>query len=355
MILDSVRESSMNRFYNTAIDETADVTPVDYSSCLTVDEAAMCALIETMNEYDAYEQAVMEAEMEFIQENGVEPIYEEAALASIAEKAVGLVKEWLGRILGVINRFMKEVAAKLAMAKTKLLKPNADKLAKAKDNWVTEWDFEDYDYTDIDNTIRMDLIAANVETASAVQKYGVEPDNVSVKSIKAAALGSKIKVNDSYVKKLNPIEVISGFKSGVEGIKAQEKEAKKVANEVIKQIKAAAKEDGKDEKKVWKSMIKDVSKINTINTNLVTAKLSLLMGKLNQAYKIAGIMLRSNSKAGTKVNDANAKAAKAADAAGEKLANGAESVKKAAGNVANNAKNAASDLKSKFGKKKEDK
>ena len=375
MILDSVRESSTNRFYNTAIDETADVTPVDYSSCLTVDEACMCALVETMNEYDAFEQAVMEAEIEYVQENGVEPIYEKADIKHIVNSGVALVKEWLGRILGVIDRFMKEVAAKLATMKTKLIKPNADKLAKGE--WDEKWNFEDFDYNNISNVLETELVNGNAlefkneddgatnaynfehNINTAVGKYGADRySELTVKLIKEKALGKKITINKSYVGNgAKFVSIVSGFAQGVKAIKDQEKQCKTVAAELIKQIKSVVeantknmdKADVKAEKDTWSTAITLAKKINVLNTTIVTAKLSLLMGQLNQAYKICGIMVRSASTVGTKVNNANAAvagaakkgaetASKAANAAKEKGAEAVDAVKNAGSKVVDGAK-----------------
>lgn len=324
MIIDSYME---NGFYTTGsvVAELADITPVDYSSCATVDEACMTAYLEMVNEYNAFETSIREAEIAFVQENGVAPVYEAASIKEMVNAAIEHVKAWAAKMYGVLDRFMKEVASKLQLARTKIFKGNKEKFDKGA--WKSEWDFEDYNYTNVTtDAMKTPLINAkdisgyadekniNDHINSILKLYGVDIDHCTTKDIREAVLGKKINVNKAYIDKIDPLGTIKDYSKGLAAVKEERKKVSKTANEIIKEIKSLIKDDTKtDEKAVYNRAIKAVGKINGMNSILITAKLSMLMGKLNQAYKICGIMYRSSGKVGSKVNDMGAKLRKKGD------------------------------------------
>lgn len=317
MILTSISEAQ-NRFYDT-FDECAGLEPYDYSHCLTVDEACMEALQETQYEYAAFERAIYEAEVEYVQENGTAMVYTEASIGEMVEKAVDAVKTWLKRILGVLDRFMHEVASKIQLMRTKIFRGNKQKIEAGK--WQSSWDFKGIDYygNGVDDFLKSPLEDASQFDASSryeVKKIGrvatLSGDNdFSIRDWKEDHF-KEITINESYVKKLNPLNMIrNGYADGLKAVKDEKKAATKAANELIKQIKKTRDSDAGNSddkvKDVYNTAIKYVGKINALNTNIITLKLTILMGRLNQAYKCAGILTRSNGKIGKKINDAGGK------------------------------------------------
>lgn len=301
MIIDSYMENGFYSTDNSMVAELADITPVDYSSCATVDEACMTAYLETVNEYNTFETALREAEIAYVQEHGVAPIYEAANIKELANQAITKVKEWVAKMMGVLDRFMKEVAAKIAAARTSLFKGNQEKFAKG--TW--SGDLEDYNYLKADNMLQAGLINVDAsklgkddiesEINSQLNKYGVTLSDCTVKNIREKALGKKEKLDETYAK--NAIVIIQGgFKHGLESINKQKKDVKDSAGKIIKAIKDVAKDASKDEKKVYRTAITAAGKINSTNNILISAKLSIMMGYLNQSYKIAGMMYRSARK-----------------------------------------------------------
>lgn len=320
MILTSISEAQ-NRFYD-GIDECAGLEPYDYSHCLTVDEACMEALQETQYEYDAFERALYEAEVEYVQENGTAMVYTEASVGEMVSKAVDAVKEWLKRILGVLDRFMHEVASKIQLMRTKIFRGNKQKIEAGK--WNAAWNFKGTDYfgNGVDKFLETPLVGSGeggllgsykINSRSNV-KYAadtrLDPKDISIRDWKEDHF-KEITIDEAYVNQLKPLETIrSGYAEGLTKVKKQKDAAKKAANELIKQIKKVRSEDSSADdnaKKIYNDAIKAVGKTNAMNTSIITLKLTILMGRLNQAYKCAGILTRSNGKIGKKINDAGGK------------------------------------------------
>lgn len=315
MIIDSYME---NGFYtaDSVIEELADITPVDYSSCATIDEACMTAYLETVSEYNIFENALRDAEISYVQENGTTPIYEAVNIKELAGQAIGHVKAWVAKMMGILDRFMKEVAAKIATARTKIFKGNQEKFDKG--SWTSDMEYDDYDYveavTGSGNIIDAPLIdatqifedAADYKNTGKVgahvisllhRDYNLSTDGgINVTDIRDSNL-KKVTINAAYVSKMAPIQVINGgFKNGLATVKKEKQKINKSASNTIKAIKRAASGKEKDEKKVYNQTVKAVGFVNSTNNILISAKLSLLTGYLNQAYKIAGMMYRSGRK-----------------------------------------------------------
>ena len=313
MIIDSYMENGFYSTSNSVVAELANITPVDYSSCATVDEACMTAYLEMAGEYGAFETALREAEIAYVQEHGVAPVYEAANIKELVNQAIEHVKSWVAKMMGILDRFMKEVAAKIATARTKIFKGNKEKFDKG--TWTSEMDFEDYDYDTATKIFDKPLVDAeeiftsafgfveedhaSKEIAKFVAKhYNVdESTTVSVKSIKDKWL-KKTTIDADYIKYVDVVDVIqNGYKNGLEKIKKTKADVNKSAAKTIKAIKDVAKKsDNKEEKKIYNKTIKAVSSVNSLNSILISAKLSIAMGWLNQAYKIAGMMYRSARK-----------------------------------------------------------
>lgn len=323
MILTSISEAQ-NRFYD-GIDECAGLEPYDYSHCLTVDEACMEALQETQYEYDAFERALYEAEVEYVQEHGAAMVYTEASVGEMVEKAVDAVKEWLKRIMGVLDRFMHEVASKIQLMRTKIFRGNKQKIEAGR--WQSSWDFKGIDYyaESVKKFMASPLIGSgekglgfkDIKTRAMVGLAGHVLDgkskgtDFSIRDWKEDNL-KETTIGEAYVNELKPLDMIrNGYADGLKEVKKQKDAAKKAANELIKNIKEVRSND-KDSaddkaKDTYKFAINAIGKINAHNTSIITLKLTILMGRLNQAYKCAGILTRSNGKIGKKINDAGGK------------------------------------------------
>lgn len=198
------------------------------------------------------------------------------------------VKSWLSKILGIIDKFTKEVTATLQVIRTKLIKPNIDKLKNAK--WQDHCKFEDYDYRKIDKFINSPLPDIKSKGPNdydrASDDHGTNRIFLEYKNRKEVyekVLGDKIIIDAKYVSDIEPLKVIQSFSKEYTQIKMQENESNKFAKEMLKEL------NKKDGHSIDQIQCELTLKFNSF---IVPIKLSLIMRKLNQAYKIVKILAK---------------------------------------------------------------
>lgn len=331
-------------FGNDMFDELAGIQPADYSDCETVAEACFRAMEEDAVNWANFDRALALNELNYLRENGEEIVYEEEDNRNLLQKGIDLIKSWFSKVMGAIQKFMSQVSAKLASA-TKWLGVNKKKLVSGM-KWPEGKSFEDFDYKKgsvIKSDEKYNFLYANasdnpfsdMNDASDIEKINRDTTsrvnakisgwisgnamigsgngessivNVTVNDIKKNLIGEKkIKIDGSYMDSKTAANTITTFSDGIKAINVTKNDAKKVANQMIKNIKELEKKlkgnagKDKDQKnkitQIAHIALKTVSKINAANSTLLTAKLIVMTGYLHQAQKIARIYLGQASSA----------------------------------------------------------
>lgn len=327
-----LNESSIN-------DMTAGIKPTDYSMCESSMEACYQMMSEVSTNENNFIKAVALKEMTYFQENGVEIVYEEGGLKALLDKAVAIVKSWFSKVMGVLQRVMTQIGAQLANI-TKSFGPNIKKLEGTM-TFPADKAFKDYNYLEAFTKIAnvkficeggpnpFAMIGKGGEDSYARTLSGLDDaardfvasgKDITVANIKEKFLGNKDSNIDGSVYSVGICKAaVTGFKTGIDAINKKRKGAKDVTNAMIKELKAAEKEqnselkgkENKDSRKANSGMIgayiTAVNHINAANSALLTASLSILIGHLNQAKKCTGIYLSSAKK--DKKDEATAKKA----------------------------------------------
>lgn len=239
---------------------------------------------EGLSFYESCIQMYTELMYEF--ESGREILSE-----SLQTKLSYRIKSWLSKILGIIDRFTKEVTATLQVIRTKLIKPNIDKLKNAK--WQDHCKFEDYDYRKIDKFINSPLPDIKSKGPKDYDRARGEHGTNHIfleyknrKEVYEKVLGDKITIDAKYVSDIDPLKVIQSFSKEYTQIKMQERESNKFAKEMLKEL------NKKDGHSIDQTQCELTLKFNSF---IVPIKLSLIMHKLNQAYKIVKILARNGA------------------------------------------------------------
>lgn len=296
------------------------VTPADYSSCTSYMEAAFQCMQECEINWNTLNERLAMNELAYLQENGREIVYEEEAKQNLIQKGIELVKSWLSKILGVLKKFAAEISARVA----NMTKTLGNKKLTADATWPADAKVNDYDYnkaaaaikslsfinfkgdfsTNEDLHGQADLVDSGIY--STVQTWtGEKGATASVKQIKDKVLGSKVDITGTGTySAANVIAVITKFSDGIKAVNDDAARAKQTANEMIKSLKAIkpSRKEMKDddakngEAKVIHAALSNITKINALNTTLVTAKLNILVGQLNLNKKIASIFLKNSKK-----------------------------------------------------------
>jgi len=299
-----------------AVDYTADVTPYDYSKCVDFQEAAFQSIMECETNWNNLHQNLVINELNYLRENGVEFIYEAVNIKGLISKGVAMIQAWLGKVYGVIEKFMVTIRSKIT-GTIKAIPVKKDELAKMtkfdKDKGkVTKWndfqkalavmdkmDFADMGSVDV---LSKDRVADNAKdsstwVSSVAKDWGVPADNITVKSL-----------YDVMCKETSLIapkaawcaEVIFTYKDAIKRINAAKNEAKNSANSLIKNLKSFEKEAGKDDAEVANNVhtcLAAITKINSMNTTLLTAKLKCMIDTYNFAVSIARGYIAAERKA----------------------------------------------------------
>lgn len=320
MILTS---SMMGINENAMIDETAGIKPADYSN-YGIEEACYQMMMEDATNWNNLTKAIALKEMTYFQENGVEIVYEAFEIKKIVGQATETIKKWFSKVMGVLQSAMTRVSATLANI-TKTWGPNIKKLKDGM-KFPDDKRFEDYNYAAANEKIsavhflyedaaenpftqggasaaargnNSDKVSSTVED---FVKKNCDGDTCTANAIKTKYLGAKVKIGGDVYSTSMCAEAVTGFKAGIKSINEMKNGAKKVVNQMIKDLKAAekserdgmSKEDKKNAAKELGNILAIVSKVNGINSALLTAKLSIMVGYLNQAKKCTGIYLAAN-------------------------------------------------------------
>lgn len=320
-----------HKFLEESTDIVNDVKIADYSNCSSYMEAALRCMQECDTNWGRFNDHIMKNEVEYFQENGVEIVYESEGIKKIITNGVAIIQSWLSKVLGVLHKFAVEMSAKVANM-TKMI--GISKNATA-DKWPEGKSINDYNYNAAAKTIegfnfiaseassnlfafqgdKADFVKSGKYVESAMLKSGIkqwtgeEKASCTVQEIKSHVLGDKIDItgNTSGYSFAEAKEVVTKFKSGINSVNKDAKDAKRVAANMIKSINAFGKEafssfDKKDTegKNAFAGNVHAalslVSAINSANNTLVTAKLSILVGQLALNKKVISVYLKSAKK-----------------------------------------------------------
>lgn len=339
-------------------DECSDVVPADFSGYSLI-EACYKILEEDATNWNNMIQSAAMLELQYLKENGVEIVYEEEEMVgekgSWLSKAKAAVTSWLSKILGMIKNAGTTLMSHAANALKNI--GVSQKLTTAK--WPEGKSFTTPDYFKARQAVdAIDLIknfsvdgegsdTLPAELAAAIKKASGKDGSCSSTDIKKHMLADKSLTVNGNVKYDACIQVLNAYKSEAKAIREMQKEAKDTANAILKRLnlsKKAFKEDSKS----FGVAIKLLGKINAFNTNLVTAKLSIHIGEVMLASKIAAVYTRAagvkavKDKAGDTSKAVKDKAGEAADAVKGAKDKAGDAIKK---NVAKVTKSDAKDDK----------
>lgn len=334
MILTADYNSMYEGVCSIAMDECSDVRPVDFSGYSLL-EATYKILEEDATNWNNIIQSAAIFELQYLKENGVEVVYEEDEIAgekgSWISKIVETIKSWLSKIMGMIQSAFTSIASAASKAidavknlglNTKLTNPTwpSGKTVKsinyfaAKGRIANIGLITDFGIGKDDSGAEAGVRAAsNLEIylddlKTAVKKAsGKDGTSCSAKDIKNYVAGTtesdfRGTGTGAYDK---CVAVLERYRKNAEDLKKSQKEVKDTANKLIKNVKAAKKVYTNDSKAIGET-IKVISQINAFNTNLVSAKLSIMMGEVMLARKIVSVFTSANKKS-SKSSDGEAR------------------------------------------------
>lgn len=229
---------------------------------------------------------------------------EESHKESFLKKIERIMKEWVNKVGTAIKRFATEMSVKITKIRSSAI------LKKKDDTWGNtipkEKEFSSFDYKGAMSKIKeMEFVPFRVITLETgkdtvsighsgfdkVKKWcGEEKYVVSVKEIKEYALGEKEKtINHSYISFDECIKEIESFDKYITDIKKEETDARKLVEDGIKEAK-----------KVMLNMKESPQlrpqQVIAANNALLTAKISITVGYINQLLKIVHIYQTSKAK-----------------------------------------------------------
>lgn len=327
----------INNAYAYGLNESdiSNVKPTDYSSCTSYMEAAFMCMQECETNWNTFNQRLAMNELAYLEENGVEIVYEEEAKQGLVQKGVALIQSWLSKVLGVLRKFASEISAKAAEL-TRWIGISKKRLEGKSIVWPEGAKVEDFNYLngykEMGTLGFIRFYKGFADNGSAADKVGENSSKetanwggTTVKEIKDKLIGTeKVTYSKANVPSASDVfENINGIKGVVKVVNAMAADAKKTANDLIKELKAMtpSQKDRKDneeknnEAKAIHASIAAVNKANALNTTLLTAKLNVLTGYVALNRKFAGVYLKADSKANKDANKAEKDAKKAADKA----------------------------------------
>lgn len=118
MYMDLILESENGYGYDGVSAETMDEidnieVPSFTESALSPYELVSKSLYEFVQEHVGMSQAITRAEVNYIKENGVEPLWEASDSENIFQKFINMVKKLIGSITGAFDKLMKAVETKV--------------------------------------------------------------------------------------------------------------------------------------------------------------------------------------------------------------------------------------------------
>lgn len=259
-----------NNFFNEDVEEI-EVTPADYSKCLSFSEACYTAMMEDYKNWDNFEKSIIYYEVSAA-EVGERVKYTGRQIKAMGERVIEMLKKFAEKIMGVLLTWRQRVNGFITKLSLNVV---------GKDHKAESEEFDDYDWTNIVATVGgLPYVKASqvntVESVTAEAKKWVPGNSdISASNILSKYMGEKSKRTVSYSQISSSI---SRVKSGVQSYYNEQLDVKheidKEIKEINKKVKEADKNMDDDAVKKFKEKIDAYKEANHVNFVLMNAKLN---------------------------------------------------------------------------------
>lgn len=265
-----------NSFFNENDVEEIEVTPADYSKCLSFSEACYTAMMEDYKNWDNFEKAIIYYEVSAA-EVGERIKYTGRQIKAMGERVIEMLKKFAEKVMGVLLTWRQRVNGFIGKLSLNMV---------GKEHKNASEEFDDYDWR---------TILGKVDKISYIKSWMVMEGGMVEDRVKAFAktwvagnaditasniveniMGEKGKRSETYAAISKDI---AGVKSQVQSYYNDQLDVKhsidKCIKEVQKNLKEADKEMDDDKVKGFKDRIDGMKLANSYNFTLMSAKLNV--------------------------------------------------------------------------------
>ena len=293
-----------NNFFNENDVEEIEVTPADYSKCLSFSEACYTAMMEDYHNWDNFEKSIIYYEVSAA-EVGERIKYTGRQIKAMGERVIEMLKKFAEKVMGVLLTWRQRVYGFIGKLSLNMI---------SKEHKDASEEFDDYDWKDIVSKIGEGYTYISVtikkspeeveSTAKNMWLKGASKHDLSASNIISDVMGEKSKRSVKYSEISSELAKV---KTTVQTYYNKQLEVKhnidKQIKEVQKDLKQADKDMNDDKVKEFKNKIDTYKEMNRCNFILMTAKLNAY----NEYVKFLGKAARRfKSKSETKAQNASA-------------------------------------------------
>ena len=263
-----------NNFFNENDVEEIEVTPADYSKCLSFSEACYTAMMEDYKNWDNFEKSIIYYEVSAA-EVGERVKYTGRQIKAMGERVIEMLKKFAEKVMGVLLTWRQRVNAFIAKLSLNMVGKEHKELSE---------EFDDYGWGGIVGKLgNLDYITATEAYSKpddvidqAKQKWlGGGNQDLSASNILERLMGSKSKQAVTYSQISKEItQVKSKVQTYYNDQLKVKHEIDNEIKEVKKIIKDADKEMNDDKVKQAKEVMDAYKEANRCNFMLMTAKLN---------------------------------------------------------------------------------
>lgn len=260
-----------NNFFNDGVEEI-EVTPADYSKCLSFSEACYTAMMEDYQNWDNFEKSIIYYEVSAA-EAGERIKYTGRQIKAMAERVIEIIKKFIEKVMGILKTWKQRVNIAIAQFSEKFIMP--------KDHKAMSEEVEDYDWKSVlGKVMSIDyMIATSEDEADKTANGWVRgSENVSAGNIIDGILSGETKAK----RRMSADEISKELKAArpyVESIYNNELKIKRICDKQIsemnKHIKEADKEMDDDKAKRFHDIANGYRASNKYNNILMNAQLNI--------------------------------------------------------------------------------
>lgn len=266
-----------NNFFNENDVEEIEVTPADYSKCLSFSEACYTAMMEDYKNWDNFEKAIIYYEVSAA-EVGERVKYTGRQIKALGERVIEMLKKFAEKVMGVLMTWRQRVNGFIGKLSLNMV---------GKEHKNASEEFDDYDWPTIVEKIKKlnyiksyavsGVTSDQIEThINVIVKPWVNGNaDISASNILENIMGEKGKRKEEYS---TISKNIASVKSTVQAYYNDQLDVKhsidKCIKVVQKDLKEADKEMNDDKVKEFKARIDGMKKANSYNFILMSAKLN---------------------------------------------------------------------------------
>lgn len=262
-----------NNFFNNGVEEI-EVTPADYSKCLSFSEACYTAMMEDYKNWDNFEKSIIYYEVSAA-EVGERVKYTGRQIKAMGERVIEMLKKFAEKVMGVLLTWRQRVNGFIGKLSLNMVGKNHKEVSE---------EFDDYDWGRIVIELgNLDYITASEVNGKADDVVNIAKkkwlgggnQDLSASNILEKLMGSKSKHSATYTEISKEITQV---KAKVQTYYNDQLKVKHEIDNEIKEVKKMIKEADKEmndaDVKEAKEMMDGFKEANRCNFTLMTAKLN---------------------------------------------------------------------------------